>query len=488
MENTNNLRAFNSFAFLLASFLLHTANVHAAAFPGAEGYGANATGGRGGQVIHVTTLDATGPGSLQEALDTSGPRIIVFDVSGVITANEITIRHGDFTLAGETAPGGGITLNAQLNTPYRVTTITNFIIRHIRIRPTNLSGIQGDAIQIASNSNFILDHISVCWGSDETIDVYESHDFTVQWSTIEESTTNAHPQSNHNYGFINGPDGRNVSLHHNLFAHHNQRTPAIANGMSDIINNVSYNFRRGFNHHNPADTEGFNFIGNYYKAGPNESNPIIILIDDEDKESGPYYYLEDLYYNGVASDPWDLVGFWPDDPPDNVIDPAPSQAGGRFNTPAIKTHSSTDAYDLVLSQAGAWPRDTVTLRTINEVETGTGSWGREVPQDLMEGLIPETAPTDSDNDGMPDDWETARGLNPNVADDDGDDDGDDYTNIEEYLHDRSNLLIYGDSGGDDNDGGSEDPAEDSGPGDSGGGSETDGSGGSSGCFISNVQS
>ena len=432
------------FVILCLALMAHAASLHADAFPGAQGYGADITGGRGGQVIHVTNLNAAGPGSLQAALSNSGPRIIVFDVSGVITADEIIIEHVDFTLAGETAPGGGITLNARLNSAYLDFSVTNFVIRHIRIRPTNLSGNQGDAIRIANNSDFILDHISTSWGSDETIDAYQSHDFTIQWSTIEESATYAgHPDGDfHNYGFINGPDGRNVSLHHNLFAHHSHRTPAIANGISEIINNVSYNFKRGFNHHNPADTAGFNFIGNYYKAGPDENDPIVILIDDEDDSSGPYYYMEDLFYNGVASDPWDLVDFWP-----ASISPAPSQAGSRINTPGITipitTHACTVAYDLVLGQAGAWPRDTVTLRTIGEVTNGTGSWGRSVPTDLMEGLNPTAALTDSDNDGMPDEWETARGLNPSVAEDTGDDDGDGYTNIEEYLHDRSDILING---------------------------------------------
>lgn len=414
----------------------------AKAFPGAEGYAADITGGRGGQVIHVTNLNASGSGSLQAALSTSGPRIIVFDVSGVIEADQINIDHGDFTLAGETAPGGDITIAGKLYSTYQDYTVTNFIIRHLRIRPKNLSGNQGDAIQLANNSDFILDHISVSWGSDETVDVYQSHNFTIQWSTIEESATYAgHPDGDfHNYGLINGPNGSNVSIHHTVFAHHSHRTPAIANGSSDIVNNVVYNFKRGFNHHNASDTSGFNFIGNYYKAGPSYSEPIVILIDDEDDVSGPYYYMADLYYNGVASNPWDLVAFWP-----TSISPPPSQATNRFNTPPITTHTSTKTYELVLDQAGAWPRDTVTLRTINEIETGTGSWGRVVPEDLMEGLTPESPSNDTDGDGMSDNWEISRGLNPDVADNNGDDDSNGYTNIEEYLHYRSNLLIFGNS-------------------------------------------
>lgn len=436
------LRTFFIYLIVVIFFCaLPLSTIYAAAFPGAEGWGANATGGRGGQVMHVTNLNSSGPGSLQEALSTPGQRIIVFDVSGVITTDEILIEYGDFTLAGETAPGGGITLNGRLNSSYLDYSVTNFIIRHIRVRPTGLSGTQGDAIRIANNSNFILDHISTSWGSDETIDVYQSHDFTLQWSTIEESATHAgHPDGNfHNYGLINGPAGYNVSLHHNIFAHHRQRSPAIANGMSDVINNVIYNYWRGFNHHNAADTTGFNFIGNYFQEGPNSGSSIAVLLDDEDGSSGNYYYMADFCHNGsVVADPWNLVAHWPQN-----MTPPPGQSASLINTPPITLHSCLDGYEKVLAKAGAWPRDTVTLRTIQEITTATGSWGRSVPGNLLDGLIPASAPTDSDNDGMPDAWEQDRGLNPNVADDNLNDDGDEYTNIEEYLHYRSDLLVNG---------------------------------------------
>jgi pectate lyase len=437
------LQAFGLIAIASVILFFYAVDARPAAFLGAEGYGADATGGRGGRVVHVTNLNASGPGSLQAALSASGPRIIVFDVSGLIVADEIRIEHGDFTLAGETAPGAGITLDARLFATYLDFSVTNFIIRHLRVRPTDLSGDQGDAIRLANNSNFILDHVTTSWGSDETVDLYQSHDFTIQWSTIEASAPLAsHPDgAYHNYGLINGPNGYNASIHHNLFAHHSHRTPAVANGMSAIVNNVVYNFKRGFNHHNPADTAGFNFIGNYYKPGPDDADPIAILIDDEDEVSGPYYYMDDLCHNGaVVADPWDIVRHWPAD-----IDPIPTQAAGPFPTPAITTHPCLDAYELVLAQAGAWPRDGVTLQTVEEVKSGTGAWGRIVPADLMAGLTPTSAPADGDGDGMPDDWERARGLNPTTADDAGDDDADGYTNIEEYLHYRSDLLIHGDS-------------------------------------------
>jgi hypothetical protein len=168
-------------------------------------------------------------------------------------------------------------------------------------------------------------------------------------------------------------------------------------------------------------------------------------LDDEDGDYGPYY----------------MVDNWFDDPPDideSVDDPwalsynnqgqylvGRIRATEPFSTPAITTHTSEEAYDLVLARAGAFPRDVVTLRTVDEVQQRTGSWGREVPPDLMAGLTPTAAPADTDRDGMPDTWESARGLDPGVADHNGDDDGDGYTNIEEYLHERAAALVPGGS-------------------------------------------
>ncbi|MCP4448705.1 MAG: pectate lyase precursor, partial [Myxococcales bacterium] len=147
------------------------------AFPGAQGFGALATGGRGGRVVKVTTLNASGPGSFGAAIDLDEPRIIVFEVSGAIEA-DFEIPYGDVTIAGQTAPGGGITIQGRL--------------------------------------------------------------------------FGAYPEGEHNYGLINGPDGQRVSLHHNLFAHHKNRSPAIANGPAEIRNNIMFNVRHGFIHHNPA--------------------------------------------------------------------------------------------------------------------------------------------------------------------------------------------------------------------------------------------
>lgn len=408
-------------------------------FPGAEGYGAQATGGRGGQVIHVTNLNTSGPGSLQAACETSGARIVVFDVSGVING-DVIIYYGNITIAGQTAPGAGITIAGQFQTEYEYG-IDNIIVRFIRVRPGSVSGAQGDAITFSRSHNFILDHVSVSWGADETVDIYEAQDVTVQWSTIEESSL----ANDHNTGLINGPDGNRLSLHHSLFAHHVRRCPAIANGPSDVRNNVAYNVRNGFHLDNPSNNGGFNIVGNYYKLGPSTS-PIFPFHLDDDNGLDTKAYIQDSYidappaFTGVINDPWAEYGNYEGLSyyfPNNGV-----KSNTPFSVPAVSTHSSTQAYNLVLQQAGCFPRDVVTTRTINEVNTRTGSWGAHIPSNLMQGLTPGTAPADTDHDGMPDTWETAHGLNKN-ADDHNTVMPSGYTAIEDYINEVAQSLIPG---------------------------------------------
>jgi len=156
------------------------------AFPGAEGFGAAATGGRGGQVLIVTNLDASGTGSLQWALNQPGPRIIVFEASGVIVG-DIVIPHGDVTIAGQTAPGAGVTILGHLTTPYG-DTFGNIIIRHLRVRPPDPDGEwppnQHDAIQFSTVNTIMLDHVDAARGADEIIDTWGGASPPCsQWST-----------------------------------------------------------------------------------------------------------------------------------------------------------------------------------------------------------------------------------------------------------------------------------------------------------------
>ncbi len=424
------------------------------AFPTAEGFGSNATGGRNGQVIKVTNLNPSGAGSLQAALDINAPRIIVFEVSGVIEG-DILIPFGDVTIAGQTAPGAGITIHGRLQCRYS-NPPDNIIVRHIRVRAdhsTNpgVDGNQYDGIQ-CSGSDLIFDHISLSGAVDENFDIYAATNVTVQWSTITRSDLNGHPEGEHNYGLISGPNGSNISIHHNLFAHNKNRNPAIANGPADIVNNVVYNVRHGFVHHNPA-TGNFNIIGNYYRQGPDNSL-IPFYFHDENYGSGipPLsYYLEDNYiddpgdYVGSVDNPW-LTPFvhstfqnidWGWD-----SSTARSDQKHLFALPVDTVYDAQANYDLVLNKAGAFPKDVIDNNNVVEARNRTGSWGSRIPSDLMQGLAAGTPPVDSDNDGMPDEWETGHGLS-NSIDDHNSVMPSGYTAIEEYINELADQLVNG---------------------------------------------
>lgn len=456
------------------------------AFEGAQGYGAAATGGRGGAVIKVTTLDATGPGSLQEALDTAGPRIIVFDVSGVITADELIIPHGDVTIAGQTAPGAGITIAGRLSAAY-VVGVDNIVLQHLRVRLTNPSGPgeQLDALQLSLCATVILDHVSVAFGVDETIDFYTASDVTVQWSTIEQAATMGHPEGSHNYGIIQGPDGARGSYHHNLFAHNSNRNPALATGPSEVRNNVVYNVRHGFVHHNPAE-DHFSITGNYYKAG-GDDDLFPFFFDDEAGGASQtlQYFLEGNYiedpgvFEGTVDNPWTEPWVHPSFEYLNLDESYRTDTDFDFssvdpNHVAIAEQPAQTAYARVLACAGAWPRDVITLRSIMDTEQGTGTWGASLSADLMEGLTPGDPQPDADGDGMPDDWETDHGLNPQDGTDHSTVMGD-YTAIETYLADRSAAIMdpeCSDTEGGGETGGETDSGSDS-DSDSGAGSDSD---------------
>ncbi len=441
------------FAFSIALGLMAPLTAQALpSFPGAEGFGAVATGGRGGKVIKVTTLASSGPGSLAAALATPGPRIIVFAVSGVIVGDQ-TVLYGDVTLAGQTAPGAGITLAGRLFGDYD-SAVGNIIVRHVRVRPKydGSAGNQFDAVQFSLNKKVMLDHLSVSWGVDENIDLYEAEDVTVQHSTIEESATSGHPEGVHNYGLINGPDGARAAIHHNLFAHHKNRCPALANGPAEVRNNVVYNVRHGFVHHNPASGH-FNIVGNTYIQGPNDNLYPFYFDDENGGTSGTLkYFLAD----NAIDDPGDLVGVvenpWLSPPAHPTFADLFMDASYRTATEfdftkevagyqAIETHSSQAARALVLAQAGAFPRDAVTKRIVGEVMSRTGAWGVHAPSNLLEGLTPASPPADSDGDGMADAWESMRGLDATNGADHTKAMPSGYTAIEEYINGLADALI-----------------------------------------------
>jgi pectate lyase len=405
------------------------------AFPGAEGFGAIAKGGRGGRVIKVTNLKADGPGSLQAACREQGPRVIVFDVSGVVEG-DVMIEHGHVSIMGQTAPGAGVTIAGSLKSRYRARQpIDDLVIRFLRVRPPKAAGASGDAIQLSENKRVIMDHVSCAWAADETIDIFGAQDVTIQWCTIEESLVTGHPEGRHNYGLISGPNGARVSIHHNLFAHHARRCPAVANGPADVRNNVVYNFRDGMHHDNPPNDSGYNVVGNYYKRGP--SDPKIFPFGFRGTVS---YFLRDNYIDGVGlvQDPWaeadKLEGL-------RYYAKNGRKAPAEVPVPRVTTHPPTEAYDLVLREAGGLPRDAVTRRIVQDVRAGTGSWGRKPQSDLLEGLTPGRSAPDADGDGMPDAWEAARGLDPKDAADSAKALPSGYTAIEEYCNELAARRI-----------------------------------------------
>jgi pectate lyase len=408
------------------------------AFPGAEGFGAYATGGRGGKVITVSNLNSEGPGSFQDALNQNEPRIIVFNVSGVIVKDVMNIPYGNLTIAGQTSPGG-ITINGRLYTQWEAI-VNNIIIRNLRIRPEytgQVAGNQFDGIQFAANKQVIFDHISVSGAVDEVVDIFHANDITFQYSTVEFSGSQGHYEGAHNYGLIS-KDAR-VSVHHNLFAHHKNRNPCLSVGPAESINNVAYNVRHGFVHHNPAIGE-FNLIGNYFIDGSND-RLIPFYFDDENQASKPSYYLNDNYYvghdncNGVINNPWtecdDNLVLDETHRSETIFD---FSAEGEYYEP-VTLHSSSEAYDIVMQKAGAFPRDILTRTAIQDMQDKTGEWGAFIPDDYMEGIQIIPPPLDSDGDGMSDDWENQKGLDPNnYSDNTLDTNCDGYTNIEEYIN------------------------------------------------------
>lgn len=217
-----------AFAGMLASASSSAADVPA--FPGAEGYGAVASGGRGGRVMAVTNLNPSGPGSLQEACGATGPRIVVFRVAGTIDG-DIRIRNERITIAGQTAPGDGITIKDSLGID-----ASDVVIRYIRVRTDH----EGDAIGGRYRKNIIIDHVSASWSTDEVFSLYHNENVTIQWCMITEACAKA--DGSHRFGGIWGnPFG---TYHHNLIAHNDSRNPRWASGcgFNDYRNNVLYNW------------------------------------------------------------------------------------------------------------------------------------------------------------------------------------------------------------------------------------------------------
>jgi pectate lyase len=424
------------------------------AFPEAEGFGRFAKGGRSGDVYHVTNLNDSGIGSLRYGIETAtGPRTIVFDISGIIyQSKRLKIMHPNITIAGQTAPGDGVTLTGcglyvQAN---------DIIIRYIRCRLGDSNGEISDAISITNGKNIIIDHVSASWSVDETLSCQSStvDSITVQWCLISESLTNSlHSKGEHGMGGIVG--ALQQSFHHNLYAHHNSRSPKVSGRRHcevDFRNNVIYNW--GKNNCYDGTSSYMNWVNNYYKAGPATQEQCrfrIFQLFDNEIEEGIHNIPEDSkkYETSLYA-----TGNYVDGSPKITID---NWAGGieymegateaknralkpAFIAPVINVQSAIEAYPLVLAEAGAsHKRDSIDMRIVNEVKTGTAKYGNngiiDTPYDVggLPTLISIKPLEDTDQDGMPDIWEKQKGLNPKNPNDRNIVNLDGYTMLEEYL-------------------------------------------------------
>jgi len=482
MLSTLGLRPALVVATLFASWALRPslpAPAPLLAFPGAEGAGRFTSGGRGTAAVPTTVLEVTNlrddnlPGSLRYAVQVSAAkapaRTIVFRVAGTIhLLSSLTINRANTTIAGQTAPGGGICL---ADYPVQVKA-DNIIVRFLRFRMGDKNQNQGmvdgaggdDALGGLRNNRLVIDHCSMSWSTDECFSVYEGDSTTLQWNLIgpplnysyhfEKGDTDF---ERHGYGGIWG--GQHASMHHNLFVHCNSRTPRFngsrythAAGFEncDFRNNVIYDW--GENNVYAGEGGNYNIVNNYYKPGPS-TKPAVRqrLLNPYKLDKGanplPYgkFYLTGNYQEAsaeVTRHNWrgvDMNG-------GTRADTALAKASQPFDLGPVTTQPAQQAYDRVLASAGASRprRDTLDQRLVREVRTRTGrlidvqgGYPHGTPYAVSRGawpvLAPAPAPADADHDGMPDAWELAHHLNPQDAADRGKAGPEGYPMLEVYL-------------------------------------------------------
>jgi len=454
------------------------------AFPGAEGGGMYTVGGRGGKVYVVTSLEDSGPGTLREACEAGGARIVVFNVAGIIKLKDpISIRAPYITIAGQTAPGDGVVIAGET---FDIET-HDVIVRHLRIRRGETDVLRrDDAISGDAIGNIILDHVSASWGLDETLSIYRNMwspepkrhpdrapeklptvNITVQNSIIAESLDTY----NHAFGSTFG--GLNSTMMRNLFANNISRNPSVGMwGDFAFVNNVLYNYWN-------RTVDGgdyrsmWNMINNYYKPGPitPKDKPISYRIAKPQKGSIDSLIWGRIYAHGNITEGNDIVSKDNWEGGIQIDNMSLEKAKEHFhiiksNTPFPMAHMkilpAKESYEWVLENAGANipKRDPVDARIVRQIRTGkvevkkgldhkpTGYNKRRLPADSYKyGIITDISQVggypeykgepykDSDGDGMPDWWEIKYGLDPNdPSDANGDLNGDGYTNIEKFIN------------------------------------------------------
>lgn len=423
------------------------------AFPGAVGFGRYARGGRGGEVVAVTNLAGAGPGSLRAALSQRRyqdgvvePRTVIFRVAGTITLHApLRIQAPYLSIAGQTAPGGGIALRTtgEFDGPALIVQSHDVIIQHLRIRPARApaDACCGDGLAILNGEDVIIDHCSLSWASDEVLDIwYRSRRITVQRSIIAQARRDD-PTKVSGKGLLIGDESDQVTLYGNLFAHQLQRSPLILSktgGTFQVVNNVIYNWRHfGSEFLGSPGPAQVNVIGNTYRPGP-ETRPeryeilvgrgAQIFVKDNTGPRRPVNSLSD----------WDMVGHHR--PHYNQPAPPTLQNASAFPGPSLPILDAADAYAQVLNSVGAIlptpdPWDRQLIREVREAQRSLRQPPLEPDQwPVLNAGVPYP---DEDADGMDDRWERQQQLDPSDPNDRNlDPDGDGYTHLENFLHEK----------------------------------------------------
>ncbi|AMS28475.1 MAG TPA: pectate lyase [Hyphomonadaceae bacterium] len=434
---------------LAASASAQTPTQALRAFPGAEGFGAFTQGGRGGRVIKVTNLADAGPGSLRAAIEAKGPRIILFETGGTIELQSpLVIRNPFVTVAGQTAPGDGITLKGHA----LLVSASEVIVRFIRVRPGDISKTETDSISLTAGRNIIIDHCSASWSTDETLSVSQQMTqgerqldlVTVQWSIVSESLDQSvHSKGAHGYGsLVRGSAGSRYSFHHNLWAHHRARLPRPGNfadakldpqgPIFDFTNNVFYNWGSDGSGYNVDDTaiSRYSFRANSYRQGANSKSALAFV----ESAPGAQAHFSGNFMNGVSADTAAIVRL--KRPLEGYFSVTPFENGGLVAEPALV------AEEKVLAKAGAsLVRDTVDARAVQDVRARTGQIiNSQADVGGWPALATGNPRPDSDGDGLPDAWEIQYKLNPDDARDAAlDPDQDGISHLEVWL----NALVRG---------------------------------------------
>jgi len=473
----------------MAFALLCEASAQAAvlpAFPGAAGHGAGAIGGRGGRIIEVINLNDSGPGSLRAAIEATGSRIVVFRVAGIITVQgSIRLRNPYITIAGQTAPGSGITLRGTTDHILRIKDTHDVVIRYLRFRNGSGSPGDNDNINIRGSWNVVIDHVSMSWATDENTGIWRDtvtsptiHGVTIQRSIFAEGLA-GHSKGMQISGYKDYSDPANpveawkgisdVTLHHNLYIHNTDRNPRLISSGTQVMNNVVYNWQTRIGESQSASI--VDYVGNYYVAGPMSRTDRLLLHENCSPDHpewvcplpDPSIYIKGNVVVPVFPDPnadnWNLLKsnftYAPLPPSFRRLQALPQ------GTVPVAVQAATDAYASVVGDVGANARldsaghlvpnvDSADSRLVADVVNRTGPTSPISSPTAVGGypaVQPGTPATDSDHDGMPDEFEVLNGFKVNDASDSPlDTDGDGYSNVEEYLNGTAEPCVWGQPG------------------------------------------